>query len=411
MAVQEMVWSQQQEDALQAVEDWLRRGDRPVFRLFGFAGSGKTTLAKYFGDSIGNVVYGAFSGKAAHVMAQKGCIGATTIHKQIYKPNEKSRMRLRELEDDMADLRRSLSIDSKLKEEQIDRHPDVIRLRDEITDEGHRLKKPSWMLNPESSVKAASLFTIDEVSMVGERMGEDMMSFGVPLLVLGDPAQLPPVFGEGFFINGRPDVLLTEIHRQARDNPIIKLSFDVRTGKGLRFGQYGESKVINREQVNRDDLLSHDQVLVGKNKTRKQFNARIRQLRGFTDPMPMKGDRLVCLRNNHELGLLNGSIWYVTESFPGVDNDATIELALKSEDGDTEIVCTAHKAYFLGEEPPFYTIKEFESFDFAYAMTVHKAKGHSGTASISLTSRTSFVRTRPNIFTPASPAPHRKSRS
>src|SRR5262249_36768437 len=39
---------------------------------------------------------------------------------------------------------------------------------------------------------------IDECSMVDAELGRDLMSFGVPLLVLGDPAQLPPVSGGGF---------------------------------------------------------------------------------------------------------------------------------------------------------------------------------------------------------------------
>ncbi|HTJ02343.1 MAG TPA: ATP-binding protein, partial [Methylovirgula sp.] len=38
-----MDWSPQQEAALKAVGEWLKRGDRQIFRLFGYAGSGKTT--------------------------------------------------------------------------------------------------------------------------------------------------------------------------------------------------------------------------------------------------------------------------------------------------------------------------------------------------------------------------------
>ena len=42
-----MAWSPQQDDALQQTADWLKRGDRQVFRLFGYAGTGKTTLARH----------------------------------------------------------------------------------------------------------------------------------------------------------------------------------------------------------------------------------------------------------------------------------------------------------------------------------------------------------------------------
>ena len=69
-----MRWSPEQEKALSAVGSWLKAGDRPVFRLFGYAGTGKTTLARHVAEGAdGDVVFAAFTGKAAHVMRGKGC--------------------------------------------------------------------------------------------------------------------------------------------------------------------------------------------------------------------------------------------------------------------------------------------------------------------------------------------------
>ena len=59
---------------------------------------------------------------------------------------------------------------------------------------------------------------------------------GTPILVLGDPGQLPPVTGGGFFTNQEPDYLLTDMHRQARDNPIIQLAMQVREGNEIMYG-------------------------------------------------------------------------------------------------------------------------------------------------------------------------------
>jgi tRNA A37 threonylcarbamoyladenosine biosynthesis protein TsaE len=42
-----MIWSPQQDAALCSIHDWLHcPNGRQIFRLFGYAGSGKTTLAK-----------------------------------------------------------------------------------------------------------------------------------------------------------------------------------------------------------------------------------------------------------------------------------------------------------------------------------------------------------------------------
>ncbi|NJM36208.1 MAG: AAA family ATPase, partial [Rhodomicrobium sp.] len=82
-----MNWSPGQDAALKEVDRWLQRRDRQVFRLFGYAGVGKTTLARHIAENAGgDVAFAAFTGKAAHVMRQKGCAGATTIHALIYRP-------------------------------------------------------------------------------------------------------------------------------------------------------------------------------------------------------------------------------------------------------------------------------------------------------------------------------------
>ncbi len=139
---------------------------------------------------------------------------------------------------------------------------------------------------------------IDECSMVDGDLGNDLLSFDTPVLVLGDPAQLPPVKGGGFFTEAEPDVMLTEVHRQAADNPIVRLAMTVREGGRLEFGTYGDSRVIPRRAIDPQTVLAADQVLVGMNRTRRLYNGRIRELIGHVDPMPAVGEKLVCLRND-----------------------------------------------------------------------------------------------------------------
>ncbi len=73
-----------QDEALKSVADWLKakpgaNGTPQIFRLFGYAGTGKTTLAKHLAEHVdGEVKFAAFTGKAAFVMRGKGCRGAST---------------------------------------------------------------------------------------------------------------------------------------------------------------------------------------------------------------------------------------------------------------------------------------------------------------------------------------------
>ena len=364
-----MNWSPQQVAALSAVKAWLQKKSDPLFRLFGYAGTGKTTLARHLAEGVsGKVLFAAYTGKAAYVMRQKGCREASTLHSLIYCPWEKCGVRLRQLEAERDRLKKTDATDT--------RDARLAELAKEIEAERESLDRPAFTLNRESPLRWAALLVVDECSMVDEAMARDLLSFGVKLLVLGDPAQLPPVYGAGYFTKGTPNVMLSEVHRQARDNPIIDLATKVRLGEGLRLGQYGTSSVISTEALTPGLVLGVDQVLVGRNRTRQQYNNRIRTLRGYKSKFPQPGERLVCLRNNHEIGLLNGGLWKVlnSRSFEA----GRIGLELEPEDGGPALTVEAHTHYFLGRDGKdldWMLRREAEEFDFGYVLTCHKAQG------------------------------------
>jgi exodeoxyribonuclease-5 len=195
--------------------------------------------------------------------------------------------------------------------------------------------------------------------------------------VLGDPAQLPPVKGGGFFTEAEPDVMLTEIHRQAEDNPIIRLSQTIRTGGEVDYGTYGETRVIRRDEIDADIVMGADQVLVGLNKTRRAYNLRIRELSERHAPMPVVDDKLVCLRNDRGKGLLNGGLWRVAE-LDGIKKDY-VKLKVRPEEDPARdpIPVAVHKAFFEGTEAdlPYPIRRESDEFDYGYALTVHKSQG------------------------------------
>src|SRR6201982_199992 len=213
------VFSPHQDAALKAVAAWLKakpgRDNTPqVFRLFGYAGTGKTTLAKHIAAGVdGKVLFAAFTGKAASVMRQKGCTGASTIHSLIYRARESEE------------------------------------------------EAPSFDLWHDSPAAKARLIVIDECSMVDAELGRDLLSFHVPVLVLGDPAQLPPIQGGGFFTDQTPDAMLTEVHRQALGDPIVRLSMEVRAGHTLIPARDGLTEVVRRGDFDPVPALETDKKL------------------------------------------------------------------------------------------------------------------------------------------------------
>jgi exodeoxyribonuclease-5 len=334
-------FSPQQDAALRAVSQWLKArpgtGSTPqVFRLFGYAGTGKTTLARHLAESVeGKVAYAAFTGKAALVMRAKGCSGASTIHSLIYKTRESG---------------------------------------DEV---------PSFELWDEAPASKAKLIVIDECSMVDAELGRDLLSFGIPVLVLGDPAQLPPIQGAGFFTEAEPDAMLTEVHRQAQDDPIVRLSMMVREGIRLEPGRYGDSEVVLRSDFDPDRVIEADQLLVGRNNTRRAYNTRLRERLGREEGLPVAGDKLVCLRNNRKKALFNGGLWTVKERAAGKSGSVITMRITPDADlsgsalGVKGVKVSVRRECFLGgiEDFDWPQRKKYDEFDYGYVLTVHKAQG------------------------------------
>src|SRR5258708_19564478 len=92
------------------------------------------------------------------------------------------------------------------------------------------VEQPSFELWDDAPASKAKLIVIDECSMVDAELGRDLMSFECPLLVLGDPAQLPPIQGRGYFPDCEPDAMLTKVHRQPQNHPILRLSMNFPQG-------------------------------------------------------------------------------------------------------------------------------------------------------------------------------------
>lgn len=379
-----MEFTVEQQDAISAIQAWIHNPDRQVFYLAGYAGTGKTTLAKHLAELWGNVGFAAYTGKAAHVLRSKGCADARTIHSLIYISCAQTKNVLEALKEEISEAETHLLASESGGGTDYAARRTLAQLKTQLERFlADGAKGPAFILNPVSDLTQMDGLIVDEVSMVDDQMGEDLLSYGKKILVLGDPAQLPPVKkAEGYFTRRRPDFLLQEVHRQARESGILRLATLVRSGRPLDLGSYGEDCVVldgaraDRAQL-AEAALAADQMLVGKNETRRNHNVRFRELRGLEGTFPVPGDKLVCLQNHHEIGLLNGSLWRTLACRPAANVQRVILTVAPLEDEYDyhSIHLQAHAQYFQGTEPEWFEKREQESFDYGYALTVHKAQG------------------------------------
>lgn len=292
--------------------------------LAGYAGAGKTTLAKSLSKKIGGIMFLAYTGKAANVLREKGCENVRTIHSAIY------------------------------------------RLEGE--DEG----EPHFTLNLDSDIKNAKLVIIDEYSMLPVELRQDIEKLARKVLYLGDPFQLPPVNGE---CDLQPDFFITEIHRQALDSPIIRYATDVREGRGLQFVSLPEFTYQPQAQIAPELYEQADQIIVGRNDTRRMWNARFRAKKGFdyNGEFPCMDDKLICIKNNKESGLFNGMIGVATDDAV-TDGDHIVMVDFS--DGKLSLKnVKAWAGVFRGEEQGAKFTYGLDRFDYAYAITCHKSQG------------------------------------
>lgn len=352
----DLTYSPLQERGIAAIVEWYGEAiagrASKEFYLAGYAGTGKSTVVseairrlqeEY---EIGNIPTGAYTGKAAYVLRKKGNHNAQTVHSMLYTVAE-------------------VECDHSQHSEFEGCHPPIMK----------------FILNTIGSAALAKLIVLDECSMIDQVMADDLRSFGKPILVMGDPGQLPPINGEGSFTARAPDFFLDEIHRQAADSPIIQLATMARQGLALP-SHFDRDGVIVMPLTNASAERLHDpetQVICGLNRIRWAVTQIMRGRLGYGGIMPLPGERILCCKNNKDTGLFNGGIgtlqklqvkdngtWLITGIIEGrLHKNLRVDPYLFQQHFDEG----TSKRDFKGKLP--------HEFDWAYALTCHKAQGSS----------------------------------
>lgn len=314
--------------------------ETPVTTLGGLAGTGKSVLVSHLvrklrGSGIKCAVITP-TGKAADVLQRKGLPDAKTIHSFIYN---------------------------------CEKHKDGTFTFHKRT--------------PAEIAADTDALIIDEASMVNRDLYNDLSSFGLPALYVGDHGQLEPI-GDSPNLMESPRYRLETIHRQAADSPIIRFAHALRTGETPRDFSYDNKntpalsihpKASDEAAGIMGEITPATQFICALNRTRVSLNKEVRQDLGFNDPLPLPGDRIICLRNNKEAGLFNGMCGTVQSKRTGT-TPFTCEVLWDGRD-------VPQVTSFLGitfntdklPQDPWLPTKDTILADYAYAITCHKAQG------------------------------------
>lgn len=337
---------------------------RKWFEISGPAGSGKTTVVKHIIGSLGlnidNVLFMAYVGKAALALRLSG-VNGKTIHCSVYDIKE---------------------IPKKNKDGET------------VLDENGKPIMETKFVKKLALPDNIELLVVDEGGMVATDIGNDILSFNIPTLVLGDLNQLPPVFGQSLFLH-HPDVILNEIMRQKKDSPIIYLSQLAIHGIPINYGVYGngEAKVIRKTELTDEMLTDADLVICSTNYMRDNINWYIRKfIYEIDEPYVVAGDKIICRKNcwnillddkslGTDISLVNGMIGNVvsTDSNNSKKN-LNMHIDFKPEFSDKSFNrLPINSNYILSPYADRLNVNPrfapFIPFELGYCSTCHLAQG------------------------------------
>ena len=356
----EIELTSEQKKVKDSLVEWFNYSSNEPMVISGYAGTGKTSLAIAFRNELKlqrrnkniHVSFMALTSKAASVMARKlGGIHRLdtcgTIHKFMYEPIF------------------------------------------EISPKGIKIIS-GWRLRDIDHI-LSDLIIIDEGSMVSKKIWNDLLELRIPIVVFGDNEQLPPI-GDEFDILQKPNFQLTEIHRQAKDNPIIKASMMVRLENKFPSTTDNHEIVVadwndpNFQRFYQNISWNDNMInLCATNRIRTSINKMIRDRCEYDSDIQYPNERVVCLRNNYDTKFMNGEIFTIRWIMPTSDSKV-MRMDLENSNGDI-LTTSVHSCCFNSMNPsePMYEEMEkrkrkrepfeIDFFDYGYCISVHKSQG------------------------------------
>jgi exodeoxyribonuclease-5 len=298
-------------------------GKSQVLAVVGKAGSGKTMLLGDLYHALKaagvDIVSGDYEGrrrkdrrtmailaptnKAASVLRQRG-VPATTIHRILYTPvYDPQYERIAEWLAGQANRPEvegltELALDrAKAFYEQVPSIPGALAAAG--------LRGSDFIKGWKRREEPLDIGFVDESSMLDQRQFDDLREIFPTLVLFGDPAQLAPVgqSGEMVFdgLGATRKLVLSRIHRQAEDNPILDLAHAL-GDPDLGFEDFErlveeaasrDDRVVVAQRVNAD-LMARSPVLVWRNVTRIRLITAFRAAQGAPETELLPGEPLIC---------------------------------------------------------------------------------------------------------------------
>lgn len=320
--------------AFNKMKAFLHDQNQRVFILKGYAGTGKTTLMKFFIEELKSSKKQfkllASTGRAAKILSDlTGCVeGASTIHSMIYS---------------FADLNQDLSDKT---EKQMDETGQLFLIFEPQKVDDTDTSECVYIIDEASMVSDVADTIVTQAKFGSGRILKELLEYdtrkGSKYIFVGDPCQLPPIqetfspalstsyFKQTFHLDAQ-EAQLVEIMRQKGGSQIVTSSKNVRSlyaNAPVSPAVYGKSRVWGKlpfssccklsasleemidKYIKDIRMYGYEQAIFicKSNRACLEISQFVRKSLGLTAPVVQKGDLLMVTQNNILSGLVNGDM-------------------------------------------------------------------------------------------------------
>lgn len=372
-----------------------------VVSITGLAGTGKSSLIPFLVTVLSarwRVAVGAPTHRAALILQQKGITHAATIHSLALTPYFLSHYACaidfltgdRGRSDALRPCPTRRPYDASLEyastgiptllEDGIQRHGATLEAIRAIAETGHdgpRKALESLGIHGAQYFDGfgpkigEGLLIIDEASMLGKSTLEMCQQAFTPIVLIGDPGQLPPV-NDPPALADIPGVTLAEIHRQAADSPIVQLAYQARSRTVNWYAIAPIPGALEEARSAQAATFLTSPLIVWRNLTRVHCTEKIRAVLGYPPETVVPGEPLVCRATSQAdraLGFVNNALFRVVDVQSG-------PYVVVIPDGAEDTPASRETIRLHVEELHGDAIHPSAiPFRFGYCLTAHTAQG------------------------------------
>lgn len=236
-------------------------------------------------------------------------------------------------------------------------------------------------------VKYKLIVVLDSI-LLNEQILRDIGSFGLPIILLRDPA-LTPVPDSYVFLRD-PNIQLREVHPVYARSPITHFAHKILLGEDIKPGSYDVVSIVPKKQMNLYNLKSSDMTITMSNDVRSKVNSIYRErILKQRSSVNVINEKIIIMDNMYahkitnpdekkiKIYLAKGTVGYISKINHHVPSTKYVPIEFRPEfyhESFDELVLNRHSLNNIQSKSRQMIPDEEVNAEYAYALTAPLAR-------------------------------------